>query len=276
MTPSQCVFDLQSPVAGALHYDLTTVRSATAHEKDVQVGPTIQFQYRVNVCGNVAQVCMDNPSVATETLIIPAGQTCRNLGTLEPQMASYTLVPPFIQDRGRNPQGVDFQISYYGGDTCEGDESSGDMAAGGQTARSVAMQIACDLSLPAGEVNIVDVKKESECETTFVLATADGCANTQGGGPSITLFWCILMGIIYCAIGVVFNRFYRKKEWGREIVPHLAFWLDFPSLVKDGCKFSWEMAQACREKGIKQAMLDEFGGRSSASDAGSFGSGTKP
>ena len=86
---------------------------------------------------------------------------------------------------------------------------------GGQTARSVAMQIACDLSLPAGEVNIVDVK-ESECETTFVLATADGCANTRRRTQHYTLL-VHLMGIIYCAIGVVFNRFYRKKSEGEKL-----------------------------------------------------------
>ena len=272
-TMDQCVFDVDSPVAGALHYDLNSIHSSTAHEKDIQVGPTIQFQYRVNICGNVDQVCQNKPSLATETLIIPAGQSCRNLGTLGPEMATYTLVPAYIQDRSRNPYGLDLQLTYYGGDQCQDDEDS-PSSTGESHSRSVSMQLACDTTLPAGDVNIVDVKKESECSTTFVLATSQGCANLDGGSPSKTLVYGVTAAIIYCAVGIGINRLYRKKEWGREIVPHLAFWLDFPGLVKDGCAFSYEMFQACREKGVRQALRDEWAGESDSS--GGFGSGGAP
>ena len=52
---------------------------------------------------------------------------------------------------------------------------------------------------------------------------------------------------LYLVGGVLWNK-YRLEKSGLELIPNIDFWLALPGLVKDGCFYSWEKANALREK----------------------------
>lgn len=76
----------------------------------------------------------------------------------------------------------------------------------------------------------------------FILKTSDACP--QSGRPflwpvgilGLLFILAIPIFILYWPIGIVVNKFVRKKE-GIEIVPNISFWKDLPFLVKDGFLF---------------------------------------
>ena len=147
---------MSAPVpAGSHHYDLTGLRLPNAefggrrmgeYVKDLNVGPSIEFTYRLNLCANTQTPCLNEAAPATETLRIPAGETCRVLGRLSDgtgqakTAAVYELVPTRQTDQGRNPSGADLLLTYHGGDIC--DPASG-------STRSVSIQMVCDLTMQA-------------------------------------------------------------------------------------------------------------------------------
>ncbi|PIK61406.1 putative cation-dependent mannose-6-phosphate receptor-like [Apostichopus japonicus] len=69
----------------------------------------------------------------------------------------------------------------------------------------------------------------------------DGCKGGIGGGGgglSFGSILCIIFSVllvVYIAVGISFSVY--KGKSGVEMVPNLAFWKDFPFLVKDGCQY---------------------------------------
>lgn len=78
----------------------------------------------------------------------------------------------------------------------------------------------------------------------FVLKSKYGCPGSGSGRPflwpvgilGLLALLLIPVFIIYWPVGIIVNKFIRKKE-GIEIVPNVTFWKDLPFLVKDGFLF---------------------------------------
>jgi hypothetical protein len=51
------------------------------------------------------------------------------------------------------------------------------------------------------------------------------------GGLLIIILFSLL--VLYFIVGALVSKFYLKKE-GKEIIPHVYFWMDLPFLIKDG------------------------------------------
>lgn len=56
------------------------------------------------------------------------------------------------------------------------------------------------------------------------------------GGAFFIIFF--VGGFAYLSLGIVWNV-KRKGTSGIESIPNIGFWRDLPSLVKDGCLFTW-------------------------------------
>ena len=282
----QCTFDLTNTDGKKHFYDLNPLRRPSSggsddYTKTIQVGPNIQFVYRMNLCANTQEQCQNEDSPATEALKIPAGETCRILGRLSDESdpikdnhATYELVPTLQNEKDRNPSGVDLMITYNGGDMCD---------PATQTMRSVSIHLVCDTGLSAGETNFKDVKKEATCNTQYILESSLACPTSSGGGAKHFLILGIVGLSLYCVVGAAMIRYYWKEEdIGWNLVPHREFWADVPSMAKDGCAYSYEKVKEVRENGIKSAlgMDGEAGGGSSGGSGGgsqsTYGSGATP
>ena len=124
----QCTFDIADSHSSQYHYDLTPLTRPNGEGKDdylkeIQVGPNIQFIYRMNICADTANVCQNEPSPATESLKIPAGETCRILGRrvdesdpIAANHGTYSLVQSLNSDTSKNPSQQDLVVTYNNGD----------------------------------------------------------------------------------------------------------------------------------------------------------------
>lgn len=65
----------------------------------------------------------------------------------------------------------------------------------------------------------------------------------SGGSVLLIVFFTLL--VVYLAAGVTFNKIKRQAS-GKELVPNLSFWTEVPSLIRDGCKFSFGLV--CRKR----------------------------
>ncbi len=280
----QCAFDAKNDKGATLHYDLSGLKGGPKGDgkedfmKTIQVGPNIQFVYRMNLCADTTETCQNEPSPATEALKIPAGETCRILGRLSDPSdpiasnhATYELVPGLETDPAKNPYGVDLQITYNNGDLCDPAK---------QTMRSVSIHLVCDLTLKESE--FADVKKEATCNTQYIMNSALACPTGGGGAGSAShMLTLALIGFAaYILVGVAVMRFYYKEEWGMGVIPNRTFWTDVPSLAKEGCTYSYQ-----KVKEMKGGMSGGGGGGggggnssgySGSSAASTYGSGTPP
>ena len=271
----QCTFDLTNSDGKRYHYDLDALRRPSAassedYTKTIQVGPNIQFVYRMNLCADTQETCQNEASPATEALKIPAGETCRILGRLSDDKdpvsanhATYELVPTLQTETTRNPSGMDLLITYNNGDMCD---------PGTQTMRSVSIHLVCDTGLAPAETNFKDVKKEATCNTQYILESSLACPTSGRGGARHLLVLGIVGLTLYCVIGAAMLRFYwKEEEVGWNLVPHKEFWADVPSMAKEGCAFSMEKVKEVREDGFRSAFGMGDGGDGAPSTGGGGG-----
>ncbi|XP_005090179.1 putative mannose 6-phosphate receptor-like protein C530.09c [Aplysia californica] len=93
------------------------------------------------------------------------------------------------------------------------------------------------------EGHLVFVQETPPKTYNFTLETNRACTvpaeDDDGGlsGGSVLLIIFFVLLIVYLVGGVLFLKFVRRAE-GLEAIPNYEFWKDFPSLVKDGVKFT--------------------------------------
>jgi len=72
-------------------------------------------------------------------------------------------------------------------------------------------------------------------------SSGDSSGRSSGlslGSKLLITFFCIL--IVYIIGGILVNKYARHIE-GKEAFPNYSFWTDLPSLIKDGCKFTFHL-----------------------------------
>jgi len=94
------------------------------------------------------------------------------------------------------------------------------------------------------EVGTCIVQLTSKC------ACAGGCSipkpipgqksNRKLSTGSVLCIILLVLVVVYIAAGVAINKYALHKE-GSDVIPQKAFWSDIPSLVKDGCIFTYEI-----------------------------------
>jgi len=123
----------------------------------------------------------------------------------------------------------------------------------GGVSRAAKISFECDSST---ESNFYEAKTDypTQCQYEFEWKTKYACpgmAGTSGGLTGGAWFLIFLFAIIlpvYLIGGVIFNM--RKGATGIEAIPNIAFWRDLPSLLKEGCKFTF--GRCCGRGGYQQ------------------------
>ena len=185
-----------------------------------------------NISADTSETCQNEPSPATESLKIPAGETCRILGRLvdesDPIAANhgtYELIPSLNTDPIKNPSGRDLVITYNNGDLCDPAK---------QTMRSVSIHLVCDNSLKPEESKFKDVKKEATCNTEYIFESKYACPT--GGASHSPKKW-LVMGIIgfvlYFLIGAILLKYHYQEEGMSNLIIHKEFWSDGKSKEKN-------------------------------------------
>jgi len=254
MSTGQCSF--QTPQG--LHYDFSHLRKSGGEDytKIIQVGPNIQFIYRMNLCANTLVNCQNEPAPATEALKIPAGETCRVLGRLAG--AKWKVTDAGKSDK--NPWGKNLELTYLNGDMCDPAKA---------TSRSVTLKLECDLTAKDPSKFFTEVKKEATCNTQYVFQSAEVCPSTGKSQIMKLLTFLLTIFTLYCILGVAIQKFYMNKPWGIELIPNYNFWMDFPNLVQDGFSFTMEKIKQVQENGVGSLLSGSGGG----SGGGDFGAG---
>eukprot|EP01100_Stratorugosa_tubuloviscum_P007553 TRINITY_DN312_c0_g2_i1.p1 TRINITY_DN312_c0_g2~~TRINITY_DN312_c0_g2_i1.p1 ORF type:complete len:232 (-),score=76.90 TRINITY_DN312_c0_g2_i1:401-1096(-) len=115
---------------------------------------------------------------------------------------------------------------------------------GGDGGRASTVSVYCD---PLAETPTYDSVNEAPTKTyNAVIRSKYGCPSTGGdGGLGGWVFIIILVVVIviYIIGGILFMRF-AKGATGSDMIPNKEFWVDFPSLLKDGFFF---MFSCCRK-----------------------------
>jgi hypothetical protein len=189
----------------------------------VKVGETVQFVYRMNVCHDTIQKCQNEPGAVTESLRIPAGETCRILGRTNSMTVEDMEYPPSEE----NPHGEGVRIKYGNGDVCDPVERS---------KREAWVEIQCSVS-QQGAGELVEVNKVDSCKTVMKMKSRHACSVTSIGSGTTFLIFFFLVLSTYCVGGALLNwKVYDLS--GVDLIPHHEFWLEFPSYVKEGVQYT--------------------------------------
>ncbi|XP_074624702.1 cation-dependent mannose-6-phosphate receptor-like isoform X2 [Acropora palmata] len=127
--------------------------------------------------------------------------------------------------------------------------------------RQGVITLQCDYSKYPGEF-ITPFTQEQKGDIIQYRATFaskcvcdDGCSPTPAGnhgwklkGPStgsILLIVVIQLAFIYCINGTLYNEY--KEGYGSfpEMIPNHSFWIELPSLIKEGCAFTFHSLASC-------------------------------
>ena len=74
----------------------------------------------------------------------------------------------------------------------------------------------------------------------------------------IILIVLFVITIFYTIFGFLYNT-YRKNKTGFEACPHKNFWCEIPSLVKDGCIYSYNKIYQLKNQEVKEKVKEESG-----------------
>jgi len=213
----QCIFEV-----GGKYFDFRSISNSDAQVQQPNTPIDVLYTFQFNPC---------KPVSVSSSSICPSGAlNCQlNFGTPYKLVANQISLSSMVYD------GTTLSVTYTGGDSCPSYNTN----------RQSTIKFTCGTS--AGTPTYV---QEVTCAYTFSWASTAGCPldappGDAGGGSSglsggdifLILFFCI--GFLYVVIGMAYN--YKVRELrGIEMVPNVDFWRGLPSLIKDGCVFTWQ------------------------------------
>jgi len=211
-----CTFTDQS----GNYYDFTPLSTTAV---SASIGQD-KYTYYVTPCATTPQnslVIKQCKKVNSPAIQVDSDNNCVYLADLQTQTFSKT------------PDGL-IVIDYANGEPC------------GDVSRKAKISFMCDAST---ESNLYQVQSDHPdiCQYEFDWRTKYACkgmapgSNPNGGLTGGAWFLIILFAIVlpvYIIGGVVYN-IKVKSATGVEVIPNIAFWKDFPSLIKEGCTFTF-------------------------------------
>ncbi len=182
--------------------------------------------YRANICADTLVQCSGAVGAATETLHIPAGETCRVLGRYSGATIESTIVPL----TENNPSGHGVTIHYYGGDPCGDPSESSD--------RTTSIKLICNNGLDVSGV-LTSVQREMSCTTILTIESPYACPATTG----LTLMSCLVFVFLAVMIYIVGGSYYNFTKYdlrGYEMLPHREFWMQVGEKIQEHALLAYE------------------------------------
>jgi len=212
------------------------------------------YDYKMNVCAksNASPGCSEK-NYAICQFSQSAGTFVASLGSFDaPPTWSLINLPP----QPPEPATAGVQYTLTNGDIC--------WIAGRQQTRTVQVVFRC---VDKTDETLQIVEDQTTCTFTITLKAKAGCAGAgpgpdppgpdppspSGGISGGTVFIIILLSVIPVYIGLGCLYGYKKKQVaGIEAFPNIAFWRDLPVLVKDGCRFTYNLIRSGCKSGHKE------------------------
>eukprot|EP01099_Mayorella_cantabrigiensis_P009048 TRINITY_DN970_c0_g1_i1.p1 TRINITY_DN970_c0_g1~~TRINITY_DN970_c0_g1_i1.p1 ORF type:complete len:251 (+),score=54.62 TRINITY_DN970_c0_g1_i1:114-866(+) len=126
---------------------------------------------------------------------------------------------------------------------------------GGEKSRASIIYYTCDKSTN-GKFTQSPVDDQTKTyriyySTKFACPSSGGGGGDSGGGSGgglsgggIFMILVLVLVIVYFVGGFVFLKFYKKNEGKENVIPNYAFWVDLPSLIKEGAVYSFGKVRA--------------------------------
>jgi len=208
------------PPGFAMEYDLSKFEAASSTAVQTALDPSGEGgQIYYDLCSNVKIPieCGDKVPAAPgfKTITEAADYLCFPLGELSTQ--KYSLLDANDPHKG-------FRVDYTSASPY----------------KDLSVSVNCDAGGGIGQATA------SPCELRPATSTACNLMlNSVVGCPKPVTPWAIILCVclftgfgLYCAIGIVFNLRVKRTGFGVQAMPHLDFWRDLPSLVKEGIVFT--------------------------------------
>jgi len=198
-----------------------------------------KYTYLLNVCESVN--CSHEASAICQF---------KN-GVAEASLANYAAKPvPYWQLINQNDPHDGVRLVFNNGDPCY------DLVP--PRPRTVNLNFVCDQNEGIG--GNYTVTEDGVCQYSVFLPTSLGCPtivppplppinppkNSLSGG-SIFLIVFFVLAVAYVFAGCVYNRAVIGKV-GMEACPQFAFWRTVPTLVGDGCRYTWSVITCARSR----------------------------
>ena len=155
-------------------------------------------------------------------------ETCEILGRVE------SVKVGLLNDT--NPRGGIF-VQYGDGDQCTSGEDFSMVGSPRQTRFNIhcaKRQTEFKVDLPGG------TQGTTKCLLQFTVDSPAGCPGGRYAliTSSLVLFWILFIFGAYLTIGIVYN-IKKNNLSGKQAIPNIEFWSEFPSYVSEGCKYSF-------------------------------------
>jgi len=89
------------------------------------------------------------------------------------------------------------------------------------------------------------------CEYTIQLKSVFACPTSKPSGFELGWVFVIIvavLAVVYLIGGMVYNRV-KYQATGKDLIPNIEFWMDLPSLIRDGASFAWmKTTSLCKTK----------------------------
>lgn len=214
---------------GLGNVDLSSLTKPSS-EANHYTGTDGTYQYKMNVCGPAAgNNCGSNGYSVCQ---YQGPDFVASLGKIGGNNPVWTYL-----DSGSPAKGV--KATYDNGDEC--------WMEGTWKKRIVNVNFPCDASAKNPSTMTVSEDKAT-CVFTITLAAAAACPGSGSGGDGLSggsVFLILLFTLV--PVYIVAGCLYKRKKLGtqgKESCPNYDFWSTIPDLVKDGCRFSLNMAKS--------------------------------
>lgn len=95
------------------------------------------------------------------------------------------------------------------------------------------------------KLGAIQAESFAPCSNAFIIPTSAACLPASSSSHGLSGGWVFVIIVLvltccYCVSGVLYKSF-KLGTRGVESIPNIAQWQQLPSLVKDGCIFTWRL-----------------------------------
>ncbi|KAL9966513.1 hypothetical protein ACROYT_G024599 [Oculina patagonica] len=190
----------------------------------VKGGEKLHLKVSWNPCNKWSQA--DIPGVTQKN-------TCTDIAVC------YNVARFVLADIGEQ-ETADFSYSSTSG-TCVLSFKGKAIPGGTESSSSTDVILQCDPHEEGKLESVTDpIQQDDLFQMPLTLRSKYACPVKSGlSTGSILIIVFISLLVVYLVAGILFNKFH-KGATGKEVIPNVSFWADFPLLVKDGAVFSYQ------------------------------------
>ncbi|MFY7894646.1 MAG: hypothetical protein ACOVP8_00330 [Phycisphaerales bacterium] len=261
-----CMPALADQAGSTWTFDLNPLTRVNGEPDLTAFDPTTMSTFDINICSvatNNPNCTENNGMICMSPLNPPPSYTPNVITQWIPQ---YIMPVWSLNDASDASQGVTFYQDN--GDPCK--------SGGLEYRRRCFITFICDPMagvVPFNNVS-VSISSTSDCDVTFTVPTSAVCSPTctsgpcaatkhphhglSGGSVFVIIFFVTLAVYLFLGFGVRISKGYR----GGDACPNGDFWAALPTLVTDGCRYSWHLLTSlCRSNNHSAAARSHSGYR---------------